>query len=244
MQTNKETVHKISLILNVILALAVVVLVLNKMGILTRENLNLTYKPSFKSPYYEARLSTFEMNNSDTDIVFVGDSITDHGLFNEFFVDTKLLNRGIGGDNTEGVYNRMGEILSHHPKKIFIMVGVNDIFANFSQEKSMKYYKNIITNIKNESPSSEIYVQSVLPTKNGNITKKIDLIELNMKIKNYNDSLKVLCDEEGVSYVDLHSLFLKDGHTDEELLCEDGVHLNGKGYERWLVALEDKVLRE
>lgn len=55
-----------------------------------------------KNLKYEARVSTFKLNTSETDIVFVGDSITAYIDWNEFFPSSNLLNRGIEGDTWGG----------------------------------------------------------------------------------------------------------------------------------------------
>lgn len=242
MQINKNKLHKISLITNVILALAVVVLVLNKMGFLTRPitiDKNSTVKPVVEwsylnNPHYTAQLSSFELNNRDTDVIFAGDSITEYGPFDEYFHNTLILNRGIGGDVAEGLYARIAEILSHHPQKIFIMIGINDINRGITKEKSLEFYTKIINSIKHEVPNCEIYVESVLP-----VTK---LVELD-KIAQYNKSLKTLCESKNVRYIDLYSIFFKDGHVNEELLCEDGVHLNGNGYKIWVSVISNYVTK-
>lgn len=51
---------------------------------------------------YDAKLSTFMLNSNETDIVFLGDSITAYIDWNEFFPSTNLLNRGIEGDTWGG----------------------------------------------------------------------------------------------------------------------------------------------
>ncbi len=55
----------------------------------------------------------YEMNTKETDIIFLGDSITLQGDFGEFFSDKRVPNRGIGNDTSEGVLNRLDEVVSH-----------------------------------------------------------------------------------------------------------------------------------
>lgn len=229
MRQRKMLIASVSV--NIILALAVAILILNKYGILTRSSVG---EYSYLSnPQYDAYLSTFELYDDKTDVVFAGDSITARGRFDEFFPNASLLNRGIGSDTTEGLFNRMDEILSHNPKKIFIMIGINDLGNGISQETSMEYYEKIIKMIKTESPNCEMFVESVLPT------TTIDLD----KIVQFNSELKALCENEGIDYIDLYSLFFDNGAIDTELISADGVHLNGKGYSKWITAINDYVER-
>ena len=51
----------------------------------------------------QRRISLFEEFNPKPDIVFLGDSLTELGLWNEFFPTVKLANRGVGGDTTKDV---------------------------------------------------------------------------------------------------------------------------------------------
>jgi lysophospholipase L1-like esterase len=61
-------------------------------------------------------------------IVFLGDSITDFFRVNEFFPGVYVINRGISGDTTDGVLNRLAEsVYELSPSKIFLMIGTNDL---------------------------------------------------------------------------------------------------------------------
>jgi len=79
-------------------------------------------------PYYVARISIFDqIPLSSDDIVFVGDSITDQGEWEQLFHSLNVKNRGIGADTTQGVLHRLQEITNAKPKKIFLMIGINDL---------------------------------------------------------------------------------------------------------------------
>ena len=223
-----------SIVLNVLLIVVASVLMLNKLGLLTRESVGMTEYSYLNNPQYEANLSMFRLVEGDADVVFAGDSITAFGRFSEFFPNTTVMNRGIGSDTTEGLYNRMDEILSHHPKKIFIMIGINDLARNVTKVESLKYYEMIISKVREELPDCEIYVQSILPTMSDNLNN----------ISQRNDALIKMCDEFQVEYINLYDLFLIDGKTNNTLLSADGVHLNGNGYRIWLDSVKDLVCSE
>ncbi len=81
------------------------------------------------SPYYYEKNSQFELlQNSEKTyrFVMIGDSITDHGEWNELINRDDIINRGIGGDNTYGVLKRLDN-LNPSLKKAFVMIGVNDV---------------------------------------------------------------------------------------------------------------------
>ena len=71
------------------------------------------------SEYYYERKEAFE-NSPDTkkEIIFLGNSITEGCDWKSLFPDKNVLNRGISGDVTRGVLNRIDEVTSSKPKKI------------------------------------------------------------------------------------------------------------------------------
>ncbi|MBQ3447361.1 MAG: hypothetical protein IJG37_06945, partial [Synergistaceae bacterium] len=78
--------------------------------------------------YYEKKLGEFRaMTRRTGGIVFLGDSITDFLDFDEFLPSHHVINRGIAGDTTHGVLYRLGEVISLRPRKLFILIGTNDI---------------------------------------------------------------------------------------------------------------------
>lgn len=85
-------------------------------------------KKSFiDSPSYISNVELFKGLSNDYDIVFLGDSITYSGLWSEVFLDKKVANRGVRGDTSEGILNRIDQILSLTPNTVYLMFGINDI---------------------------------------------------------------------------------------------------------------------
>ena len=68
------------------------------------------------SDFMERRMDAIEASQVDrADIVFLGDSITHEGAWDEYFPDHIAVNRGIGGDTVEQVIERLGDRLTHDP---------------------------------------------------------------------------------------------------------------------------------
>ena len=62
--------------------------------------------------YYDQRESLFEaMPTSTSDIIFLGNSITDGSEWTELFHNPRCKNRGISGDIIPGVLNRLERVL-------------------------------------------------------------------------------------------------------------------------------------
>jgi len=107
-------------------------------------------------------------------IVFLGDSITDFFRLNEFFHGIYVINRGIGGDTTDGVLKRLSEsVFELSPSKVFILIGTNDIGGNKSESHVISNIAEIIDRIRDSCPETKIYLQSVYPVSNAK-DKKIN----------------------------------------------------------------------
>ena len=207
----------------------VVGLLLNKFGILTKTFSEFRY---YDNPVYDAYESMFELNQSQTDVVFVGDSITFQGAIDEFFPEINQLNRGISGDVTEGLLNRIDEIIAHCPKKVFILIGINDVLKNVKFKDTKENYRKIVEKLSFELPGTTVILQSILPTGLGT----------EVKVRELNYHIKELADETGVTFIDLYPAFLNsDGTVNLDLFASDKLHLNGKGYITWTEKIRDFV---
>ena len=179
------------------------------------------------------------MPSKSNSIIFLGDSITEGCKWNELFNDSNILNRGIGGDTTEGVLNRIDEVIRHTPKKLFIAIGTNDISRGFSTDKIIANYRAIINKVKLASPSTAIYVQSILPV----CIKPFSVFSHNNKgILAVNSALEPLCKELGIPYLDVHSKFKDENGKLKSNLTNDGLHLLGDGYLIWKDLIEEYVV--
>jgi len=122
-------------------------------------------KQYFHNYFYDQRRSFFEaMPIEKNEIILLGDSITNCANWDELFPNKKIVNRGISGDITLGVLDRMEEIVKRKPKKIFILIGINDISIDLDKSIILTNYQAIISKIKKDNPKTIVYVQSILPT--------------------------------------------------------------------------------
>lgn len=183
----------------------------------------------FTSFYYD-KVSMFDVLPTGSDeIVFLGDSITERCEWNELFSNSKIIQRGISGDITEGVLNRLQEITKRKPRKLFLMIGVNDLRRNISADSILINYNSILNKIKSESPSTKIIIQSVLPVNNNVKEAKTT----SAKVKVLNAKLEKLARDFNLEYVNLFPAFVNANGDLNEELTSDGLHINGKGYVIW-----------
>ena len=98
--------------------------------------------------YYKHKKSQFEVLTFAHDsILFLGDSLTDEGEWVELLGNTNIVNRGISGDTTRRILNRLDAVVDTKPKQIFLMVGIND-FVN--EKKNIKSMEDFIRHFYNE----------------------------------------------------------------------------------------------
>ena len=191
--------------------------------------------------YYDQRELLFEaMPTSEEDIIFLGNSITDGGEWAEIFENIHCKNRGISGDKCPGVLNRLSTVTQGHPAMVFLMIGVNDMAAGVGTDTIVMNIREIVQRIKEESPNTQIYVQSVLPT-NDCYDRFGDHTSRWPQVAEINALLQPLAQEEGVGYVDLYSHFANEEGKMNPDYSNDGLHINGEGYKLWRRVIEETV---
>ena len=237
---------KLSIFINIILSSFFVVYLYKRGGIsyiLKRIFSSKTkVKISQKSPlkrYYIDKMGLYEiLKLEENDIIFIGDSLIEACEWNELFADIRIKNRGLGGDTTEKVYERLDIILASQPHKIFIMAGIIDMGQKISNSQIIMNYRKIIDKILHKSPHTKIYIHSILPVNNYlNIFEKRE----SEKIIKLNKQIEVLTSEYKFTYIDLFSFFAKENNQLNEKYTNDGLHLNGSGYLLWKSKIEKSV---
>jgi lysophospholipase L1-like esterase len=199
-----------------------------------------TYDSSFHFYYYDQKLSMFEQMPTPKDaIIWLGDSITDGGEWSELFPSYNTMNRGISADNTFGILYRLHEIIRRKPKKIFILIGINDIGRNIPDEVIISNYCKIIDRLQQQTPLTKIYIQSILPT-NNNFTDFKNHQNKTEHVLFVNKELQKMCIEKKITYVNLYDALIDaDGKLDKRY-TNDGLHLTGEGYVKWKEVLLTK----
>ena len=178
------------------------------------------------STYYDRSSLFTEYYPQQYRIVMLGDSITAGTAWNELLGITDIANRGIGGDTTEGFYNRLSNIYSLEPELCFIMGGINDIFRGTSVEiidsNMEKIINALLENKINPIIQSTLYVSD----KNPNWKK------INDAVDSLNSGLKKICSEKGLIFLDINNVLSVNGTLKNEYTY-DSIHLTGSGYKEW-----------
>ncbi|WEK18056.1 MAG: GDSL-type esterase/lipase family protein [Candidatus Pedobacter colombiensis] len=196
---------------------------------------------NYANSYYLQRMEYFKkMPHVKNEIVFLGNSITERGEWQEILSNSRypIVNRGIGGDNSFGILARMDEILTAKPKAIFLMDGINDLFRKLPYEVSIYNYKRIIRMIKAKSPKTRIYIESALPI-NEEMTTADYTKGRNVMVPVLNAKIKQLAEEEKITYINIVPLFQDDKGNLKKEMTIDGVHLKASAYIDWVAYLKE-----
>ena len=223
---------KILIIINIFLLLIVIILLI-KGDLWDRSNdyiekkLDIENKYDYNDNYmYKPETEKFMLFDKQADIVMFGNSITAGIDWNELLDRKDIVNRGINGDITEGMLNRMNSVLKVKPKICFFMGGINDLTRRVSSENTVENIKDII-NILLENDIKPV-LQSIIYTEK----RFYDHEHNNKYVTIINDELMKFAEEKSILYLDMNeylseNCFLKAEYT------HDGLHLSAEGYIVW-----------
>ena len=162
--------------------------------------------------YREQRRSLFELLPiRSSDIVFLGNSLTDGCEWSELFDNRHIRNRGISSDRACELAERLDPIVEGHPKRLFLMIGINDLAGGAAPGK-------VVADIAYRNHYA--HADRIVPT---------------------NELLKALCEEKGVTYIDVWSALADGEGLLDKRYTNDGVHLVGEGYLVWRDVLKPYV---
>lgn len=195
--------------------------------------------------HYDNRVRAFrEQNQQIGYVVLVGDSITEGFDVPRYLPGRRVLNRGIGGDvignalpenDQRGLLRRLdSSVLDCAPTHVFLLIGVNDLNSGRTPDVMEPGYRELLRRIREQSPRTTVYVQSLLPTSGQHAARNADILEFNAR-------LQTLAEESGCEYIDLHTLMKDDRGELKSEFTEDGLHLTAPAYRIWSAEIERRL---
>ena len=189
-------------------------------------------------------------------IVFAGASLMEMFPIEQFVAEDNLpvvvYNRGIGGDVTDGLLERMNEsIFDLEPRKVFINIGSNDISRpEYKRERLMSQYRKILLQIQARLPETKIYVMSYypvnreLPGADPEAVKAQFGARTNAELKEVNAEVEKMAEELNCTYINVFDCLLDEkGNLKAEYTIE-GMHMYANGYAVVLEKLMPYLLEE
>lgn len=200
-------------------------------------------QPLMAAPTYETVDSSFF-----DDAVFVGDSISlklsydtsgrlgnaqflvqgSYGVGNAIFDVLPTTYRGNTYTNLEDAIAATGA------KKLFIMMGMNDI-GLYGIDGTIENWKTLLGLIRGVCPDMQIFIQSMTPVWTGG--EKGGLT--NPNINEYNNKLRTFAAENGCGFIDV-APFMRDatGGLATSYCSDNYVHLSEAGVDMWIKVLK------
>ena len=183
----------------------------------------------------EEKLKALETKekNKYTDIVFLGDSLTDYYDLDKYY-DIKLINSGVAGWTTDQIMDNLDKLVyAYNPTKVILLIGTNDL----NQEKDSDYIVNnigkIVDEIKQKYPEVKMYIESLYPinnTDNEKINHTAVGIRKNSDIKEINRKLEEYCKKNKYTYINMYDeLTDKEGNLNLKY-TKEGLHMSDEGY--------------
>ena len=175
--------------------------------------------------YRAAKLEQYERENAEyddfeVDVAFIGDSLTDGYDLAKYYPQYVTANRGIGGDTTFGLEERLQvSLYDLKPKVVVMLIGANNMDSMFQN------YESILQSLKENLPDSKIVLLSLTAMGGEHWGRKNQLAAYN------NVTIKLLAERYGYEFVDLYSA-LYDVSIGEvyEGYTVDGGHFTHEGY--------------
>ena len=197
--------------------------------------------PHLRSPEDWANYRRYAKENikdkdKDVKVVFMGNSITEgwRHHYPEFFQKHEdYICRGIGGQVTAQMLARFRpDVIDHHPEKVVILAGTNDIAMNQGFVALEHIYGNIISMAELALANGiKPYLCSILPGDKYSWSWEIDTDRAISSIATINKWLREYCEKtEGVEYVDYFTPMADENAALKKEYQRDPIHPNKAGY--------------
>lgn len=158
--------------------------------------------------------------------IFWGDSIvealSEYEYLNNYSVVAKK------GKDVLKAREDIDTIIKLSPERLFILLGMNDLLVFEDLSLFIDNYKVLIDRVREGSPNTKIYINSILPvmdkvSSKNPLFKKERIIEANKR-------LNELAINEGATFVDIRYIM-----EENKMLYEpDGIHVKSSFYPKWL----------
>jgi lysophospholipase L1-like esterase len=168
----------------------------------------------------------------------------------------QVLNKGISGDTSNGIFNRLNrDVIAHQPGIVIIGIGTNDAYGadvvNVPASNADDYrvvMTDIFDKLKQELPDVPVFIMGMTTP----LKKYLDMAGfgwavpqdqdfLDTQFKKYNDVLKDLTQKYGHFYVDIPGNWPRDIEGSWEFYA-DGIHINDAGYDKMADVLYQHLL--
>ena len=166
-------------------------------------------------------------------VVFLGDSLTQGGDWENWFPELNAINLGVGGNTTDDVLGRLESVVALNPDEIVLLIGTNDLGMRRNVESLVRNIQSILVELRRDLPGSRMLVQSIAPRGR----------EFADRIREANIHLRQFSATVHAQFLDLWPIMALDDGELNPTFSDDRLHLNEAGYEAWLSELRPALVR-
>jgi lysophospholipase L1-like esterase len=212
---------------------------------------NTATNPVPRDPRWVQRHEGFveEAKKGGTDVLFLGDSITDFwrnrgsNVWNTYYAPRHAANFGISGDRTEHLLWRMthGELDGVKPRVVVLMIGTNNTGKERNSEKIrnttpevIEGVTTVVKELRLKLPESKILLLAIFPS--GEVSDP-----QRAQVKEINEVIAKLADGKMIIFLDIGPKFLEPDGTLPKDVMPDLLHPSTKGYQIWAESMVDTL---
>lgn len=176
-------------------------------------------------------------------VIFLGDSITEFwSIGDPDLFEPSMINRGISGQTSSQMLVRFWQdVVRMNPEVVHIMAGTNDLAENTGYVSDESFKGNIEAMVTlAQSHGIGVILASIPPAGSFGWRPELNPPE---RISVLNQWIKEYAAQQGVVFVDYHSLLTDDGAKMSENLTHDGVHPHRAGYARMQEAARQAIAK-
>ena len=121
-------------------------------------------------------------------------------------------------------------------RKVFIMLGVNDVAREGGVPGTMELWQIMLDRIREKSPDVTFYIESCFP-----VYRYAEYLpDGNGVIDGYNEQLRQFCEDNDCVYVDIAHFFKDEFNALADIYCSDQyVHITNEAAALWASLLRD-----
>lgn len=167
------------------------------------------------------------------DYVLLGDSRAVGFSYYGFLPEERVL--ADSGATILHVQEQLDALKKLDPTMLFLCYGINDVGIGYwpTAEDYVNKIEETVALLAKELPNTDVYISSIIPA----IDPAFERGPIWRNIPEYNDAVRVWCENAGVSYIDISQLCADN----LALYQADGVHMMPEFYPLWAIEMISEV---
>lgn len=168
------------------------------------------------------------------DSVILGDSISESISYYSVLSENNVV--AVKGLTVYKARKQIPNVISKSPKKLFILLGNNDLFEEkLTENQFIKQYSILIDNLEKSLPNCKIYILSILPVTDK--AEKENPFLNDKRILSFNDAIKSMTEKYSLNYINILPVI----QGKENLYEPDGIHFKYDFYKYLLSYIETYI---